>query len=80
MPTKVRSPISRKGSAVGSGQPMSPGARGNPGRRASADSVPEQEHQVASPVTAHNQEPARPLQETPRKEANKEPAPGLEPE
>ncbi len=29
---EVRSPVSRPGSKVGSGQPMSPGARSNPGR------------------------------------------------
>jgi hypothetical protein len=33
MPEKeVCSPVSRRGSAVGSGQPLSPGARSNPGR------------------------------------------------
>jgi hypothetical protein len=58
MPIKeVCSPISRKGSAAGSGQPMSPGVR----RR--GDSVPEQEHNTASPVGAHNEPPAPPLQE-----------------
>jgi hypothetical protein len=30
--SEVSSPISRKGSKVGSGQPMSPGARSTPGR------------------------------------------------
>lgn len=30
---EVQSPISRKGSKAGSGQPMSPGARTNPSRR-----------------------------------------------
>jgi hypothetical protein len=41
MPKDVVSPVSIKGSKVGSGQPMSPGARSDPSR-ASADSVPEQ--------------------------------------
>jgi hypothetical protein len=30
--TEVCSPVSRRGGAVGSGQPLSPGARSNPGR------------------------------------------------
>jgi hypothetical protein len=30
--TEVRSPVSIRGSAVGSGQPLSPGARSNPER------------------------------------------------
>lgn len=30
--TEVRSPVSRRGSAVGSGQSLSPGARSNPSR------------------------------------------------
>ena len=67
MPTEVRSPISRVGSKAGSGQPMSPGARGNPSAR--RDSVPEQEHQKAS---AHNEPPAPTLQQRPER--------GLEPE
>jgi len=36
----VCSPVSRKGSKVGSGQPLSPGARSAPGNR--HDSVPPQ--------------------------------------
>ena len=45
MPEKeVCSPVSRPGSKVGSGQPMSPGARSNPSRGSGpqADSVPPQ--------------------------------------
>ena len=37
---EVRSPVCRLGSKVGSGQPLSPGARSNPARR--GDSVPKQ--------------------------------------
>jgi hypothetical protein len=40
MPIKeVSSPVSRPGSKVGSGQPLSPGARSNPSRREGMDSV-----------------------------------------
>jgi hypothetical protein len=74
MPTEVRSPISRKGSAVGSGPPMSPGSRANPSAR--RDSVPEQEHQTTGPVGAHNEPPAPPLQER-QQGAGKEPERGL---
>lgn len=39
--TEVRSPISRRGSAVGSGQPLSPGAQSDPSRgEARRDPVP----------------------------------------
>ena len=40
---EVQSPVTRKGSKVGSGQPLSPGARSNPSRGpVSQDSVPPQ--------------------------------------
>jgi hypothetical protein len=41
---EVESPVSRKGSKVGSGQPLSPGARSNPSRGTGpqTDSVPPQ--------------------------------------
>jgi hypothetical protein len=45
MPTEVCSPINRKGSAVGSGPPMSLGARSNLSR-ACADSAPEPKQQL----------------------------------
>jgi hypothetical protein len=40
----VESPVSRKGSKVGSGQPMSPGARSSPSRGGGpqTDSIPPQ--------------------------------------
>ena len=49
---EVCSPVSRVGSKVGSGQPMSPGARSNPSR---GDSVPSQPHNTASPVHSHDE-------------------------
>jgi hypothetical protein len=55
MPVEICSPISRKGSKVDSGQPMSPGARSNPSR-ASSDSVPAQPSQTASPICAHSED------------------------
>ena len=36
---EVESPVTRKGSKVGSGQPLSPGARSNPSR-GHTDSIP----------------------------------------
>lgn len=40
---EVTSPVSRKGSKVGSNQPLSPGAKSNPSRGpVSEDSVPSQ--------------------------------------
>jgi hypothetical protein len=43
MPIKeICSPVSRPGSKVGSGQPLSPGARSNPSRGPRMDSVPRQ--------------------------------------
>jgi hypothetical protein len=56
MPEKeVCSPVSRPGSKVGSGQPMSPGARSNPSRGRS-DSLPQQ-HSHAR-VSRDAEEPA----------------------
>ena len=49
--SEVVSPISRKGSKVGSGQPLSPGARSDPGREGGPkfDSVPPQpQHRAAT--------------------------------
>jgi len=46
--SEVCSPVTRKGSKVGSGQPLSPGARSDPGR-GTADSVP--------PQPAHQEQP-----------------------
>jgi hypothetical protein len=40
--SEVNSPVQRKGSKVGSGQPLSPGARSNPSRGETMDSVPPQ--------------------------------------
>jgi hypothetical protein len=40
--SEVSSPVSRPGSKVGSGQPMSPGARSNPSRVQHGDNVPTQ--------------------------------------
>ena len=47
---EVCSPVSRKGSKVGSGQPLSPGARSDPGRVGGPkwDSVPPQPQHRAS--------------------------------
>jgi hypothetical protein len=54
--TEVRSPISRRGSAVGSGQPLSPGARSNPGRvdapRAAASEPPRLDARRSKPARA----------------------------
>jgi hypothetical protein len=48
--TEACSPVSRKGSKVGSGQPLSPGARSDPGRVGGPkwDSVPPQPQHRAS--------------------------------
>jgi hypothetical protein len=53
---EVRSPVSRPGSKVGSGQPLSPGARSNPSRGSGpqADSVPSQPPRTSR----HSEEPA----------------------
>jgi hypothetical protein len=50
---EVQSPVSRKGSKVGSGQPTSPGARSNPSR-GRIDSIPALPSYGAS---RHNAEP-----------------------
>jgi hypothetical protein len=57
MPIKdVCSPVSRPGSKVGSGQPMSPGAQSNPSRaRATADGVPAQP--THGRTASHGEEP-----------------------
>jgi hypothetical protein len=52
MPTDVCSPVSRKGSKVGSNPPLSPGARTDPGRD---DSVPTPTPYKAS---KHSEQPA----------------------
>ena len=57
MPEKeVCSPVSRPGSKVGSGQPMSPGARSSPSRGAGllTDGVPPQ----PSRTSRHSEEPS----------------------
>jgi len=49
--TEVCSPVTRKGSKVGSGQPLSPGARSNPDRAGGPkfDSVqPQTQHRTAT--------------------------------
>jgi hypothetical protein len=61
MPEKeVCSPVSRPGSKVGSGQPMSPGARSSPSRGAGpqTDSVPPQPSNAG--VAARHSEPPLP--------------------
>jgi hypothetical protein len=56
MATEVCSPISRRGSAVGSGQPMSPGARSDPGRgdarTAAASELPRPDARRKSPAAS----------------------------
>ena len=53
---EICSPVSIKGSKVGSGQPMSPGARSSPSRGpVSQDSVPPQ---PSSSTSRHFEEPA----------------------
>jgi hypothetical protein len=53
---EICSPVTRKGSKVGSGQPMSPGARSDPGRRdAAVDSVPPQPTHART--TTHQEQP-----------------------
>jgi hypothetical protein len=54
---EVQSPVTRKGSKVGSGQPLSPGARSNPSRGpVSQDSVPPQSSHGGTP--RHSEEPS----------------------
>ena len=62
MPTEVCSPVTRKGSKVGSGQPLSPGARSMPG---GGDSVPPQSTHRGGTVS-RGAEPEPPLRETTR--------------
>jgi hypothetical protein len=50
MPTEVCSPVSRSGSKVGSGQPMSPGARCMPGADDRKDSVQPQRAEPEPPL------------------------------
>jgi hypothetical protein len=53
---EVCSPVTRKGSKIASGQPMSPGARSAPGRAEGpkSDSVPQQpQHRTAT----HQEQP-----------------------
>ena len=47
MEREVQSPVTRKGSKVGSNQPMSPGARSNPSR-GRTNSIPQQPSHGAS--------------------------------
>jgi hypothetical protein len=63
MAQEVQSPVCRPGSKVGSGQPLSPGARTNPSRGTGpqADSIPPQpSHGRAS----HSEEPPLPSSTT----------------
>jgi hypothetical protein len=56
---EVQSPVSRKGSKVGSNQPLSPGARSNPSRGpVSQDSIPPQPHHGGGGgVKSHTEDP-----------------------
>jgi hypothetical protein len=60
---EIESPVTRKGSKVGSNQPMSPGARSNPSRGSGpqADSVPPQSSHVG---TSRHSEPPLPSSTT----------------
>ena len=63
MEREVESPVTRKGSKEGSGQPLSPGARSNPSRGAGAqtDSIPPQPtHGGGGGVRSHAEEPPLP--------------------
>ena len=55
---QVESAVTRKGSKVGSGQPLSPGARSNPSRGPiSQDSIPPQPtHGSGGGVKSHSEE------------------------
>ena len=58
--SEVCSPVTRKGSKVGSGQPMSPGARSTPGRGDQTEPpAAERQLQRRDRVAAH-QEPSIP--------------------
>jgi hypothetical protein len=64
MPKQVESPVTRRGSKVGSPQPLSPGAKSMPGG-SKGDSVPAQPaHVSASRVAPHAEEPT-PLKQRP---------------
>ena len=52
---EAESPVTRKGSKVGSGRPMSPGARSNPSRRRT-DSIPAR---PSSGASGHSAEPGQ---------------------
>jgi hypothetical protein len=60
---EVESPVTRKGSKVGSNQPMSPGAKSNPscGSGPQTDSVPPQPSNTTS---RHSEEPPLPAATT----------------
>jgi hypothetical protein len=62
--SEVVSPVTRRGSKVGSGQPLSPGARSNPGRVEGPkfDAVPTS--QLRTTRAAHQEEPAVPPSST----------------
>jgi hypothetical protein len=64
----VCSPVSRKGSKVGSGQPLSPGARSAPGRAGGPkfDSVPPQP--THGRTSTHQEQPGGTVQVTGPKE------------
>jgi hypothetical protein len=67
MPEKeICSPVSRPGSKVGSGQPMSPGARSSPSRSAGPqiDSIPPQPTHGGGGVRSHAEEPPLPAATT----------------
>jgi hypothetical protein len=53
---EIQSPVTRKGSKVGSGQPLSPGARSNPSRGRS-DSIPQQPSHGARPSHSNGEQP-----------------------
>jgi hypothetical protein len=57
---EVVSPISRKGSKVGSGQPLSPGARSDPSRRDQAEAPSIQPEPQRRDRVATHQEPPIP--------------------
>jgi hypothetical protein len=61
---EVESPVTRKGSKVGSNQPMSPGARSNPslGSGQRFDSVPSQP--THGGTSRHSEEPPLPAATT----------------
>jgi hypothetical protein len=61
MPKEVCSPVSQPGSKVGSGQPLSPGARSMPGAGDRRGSVPPQ---PSHGTVSRGAEPEPPLRET----------------